>query len=408
MRGRILWPLPVVVFCAITAGRDALLLNGCSRSASAAAPSGPIEQKPAVRFDADAAAVSFAPYVWKRTGSGAAARAEATMPGAYLKTAFQGSASIGVLIDGTANNGCPAEAIPVVDYSVDEGAFQSVRLTKTGEVYALPLADKLDRSVPHRLEVHFRSAALGPARWQASTVHLRIAGIELEQGGSLAPYTLRRKLAIGFGDSITEGVCNEGSCPYYSNLMMNNARSTWFPLVCSALDCEYGQLGTGGQGMVRPIEIPPLPQTWDHYDASTSRLTDGLLLPEPDYVFCAMGTNDFRITTGGREHLDITDAYTTWLAAVRKACPRSLCFCVVPPLGWHAKEIAAAVTARNRSGDRDVYLIDTAPLKAAFNESQGTQLAADGVHPSVYGNAMLAALIAVEVQKIVSREPRGN
>ena len=115
-----------------------------------------------------------------------------------------------------------------------------------------------------------------------------------------------------------------------------------------------------------------------------------------------MGTNDFRTTAGNREQLDITDAYTLWLAAVRKACPRSLCFCVVPPLGWHASEIAAAVAARNRAGDRGVYLIDTAPLKAAFHESQGTHLAPDGVHPSVYGNAMLATLIAVEVQKILS------
>jgi hypothetical protein len=56
--------------------------------------------------------------------------------------------------------------------------------------------------------------------------------------------------------------------------------ATWFPLVCGGLNCEYGQLGTGGQGMVRPIEIPPLPQTWDRFDATTSRLTDGLLLPE--------------------------------------------------------------------------------------------------------------------------------
>ncbi len=77
---------------------------------------------------------------------------------------------------------------------------------------------------------------------------------------------------------------------------------------------------------------------------------------------------------------------------------------MIPPLGWHADQVATAVTARNRSGDRRVYLIDTAPLKAAFHESHGTQLAADGVHPSVYGNAMLATRIAVEVQKVLSRE----
>lgn len=111
-----------------------------------------------------------------------------------------------------------------------------------------------------------------------------------------------------------------------------------------------------------------------------------------------MGTNDFRMAAGQREQLDITEAYTGWLTALRKACPQSHCFCVVPPLGWHAAEIAAAVAARHRAGDRRMYLVDTAPLRAGFHESRGTQLAADGVHPSVYGNALLATLIAVEVQ----------
>jgi hypothetical protein len=52
-----------------------------------------------------------------------------------------------------------------------------------------------------------------------------------------------------------------------------------------------------------------------------------------------------------------------------------------------------------------VHLIDTAPLREAFRAGQGaTSLAYDGVHPSVYGNALLGALIAVEAQKVISRD----
>jgi lysophospholipase L1-like esterase len=182
---------------------------------------------------------------------------------------------------------------------------------------------------------------------------------------------------------------------------MNNARVTWFPLVCAALDCEYGQLGTGGQGMVRTnLQIPPLPETWDHYDATTSRLSAGLLQPEPDYVFCAMGTNDFEEKDKVFKHMNITAAYTGWLAAVRKASPHAAIFCVTPPLGWHASEVGEAVAARRRDGDPQIYLIDTAPLKGGFRAGDGaTRLACDGVHPSVYGNAMLATLIVAEAQK---------
>ena len=349
--------------------------------------------------------IGLAPYVWKCTGTGATARAEATMPGAYLRVTFQRSTAIGLLIDGAANNDCPAAAMPVVEHSLDGGAFKATQLVATGKVYALPLADGLDASQPHRIEFFFRAAHLGPKRWESSTVHLRIAGLQLDTGGLLLPTSRRAKTAIGFGDSITEGVCVEGPCPYYSNLLMNNARVTWFPIVCAALRCEYGQLGTGGQGMVTTsMAIPPLPLTWDRYDAATSRLIAGRLTPEPDYVFCEMGTNDYDDRPPTRQHLDITAAYLQWLSGMRTACPNAHFFCVTPPLGWHASQIAEAVKERTRAGDLKVHLIDTAPLKSGFNDHAATQLADDGVHPSIYGNALLGALIARQAQKALGPE----
>ncbi len=189
-----------------------------------------------------------------------------------------------------------------------------------------------------------------------------------------------------------EGVGADGLFTSWQSLGVNSARAAWFPIVCAALGCEYGQLASGGQGMSRTIEMPPLTQTWDRYDAATSRLSGGRLLPEPDYIFCGMGTNDFQ--------KDITADYTRWLADMRKACPHARFFCVVPPLGLHEEEVRAAVAARNRAGDPRVYLIDTTPLRAAFRVGTGaTQLAHDGVHPSMYGHAMLGALIAREVQR---------
>lgn len=351
---------------------------------------------------ADDPGVGLAPYVWKITGDGDAKRAEATMPGAYLKTNVEKSASIALMIDGNANKGCPPASMPIVDYSIDHGPWQTKQLTITDAVYPLVLAEQLDRAKQYHVEFYFRSANLGPNRWRESTVHLRIAGMRLDAGGSAVPGPKRSHTAIGFGDSITEGVCVEGLCPYYSNLLMNNARVTCFPLVCAALDCEYGQLGTGGQGMVKHgMEMPPLPQSWDHFDATTSRLTDGLLKPEPDYVFCAMGTNDFQ--ENPTKPSDITVAYTSWLEAVRKAAPHSAIFCIVPPLGWHAAEVAAAVAARNQAGDPRAYLIDTARFKDGYAAGHATEFAPDGVHPSEYGNALLAALISSEAQKALSK-----
>jgi lysophospholipase L1-like esterase len=318
------------------------------------------------------------------------------MPGAYLKAVVQGTATLGVVIDGSANSGCPASSMPVIEYSVDQGPFKIVQLTKTGEPYTLPLATGLDPAKHHRLELYFRAADLEQKRWQTSTGHLRLNGLVLDPGGSVLSVPLRSKRALAYGDSITEGVGVNGLFTSWSIIDVNSARLTWFPLVCTALDCEYGQLGSGGWGMSNTkLEMPPLHQIWDRYDASTSRLVNGLLSPEPDYVFCALGTND--------PGMDITGDYIRWLIALRKACGRASVFCVVPPLGWHKAEVRAAVSARNQAGDQRVYLIDLAPLETGFRVGQGaTALAYDGVHPSVYGNALLGVLITAEAQKKLS------
>ena len=344
--------------------------------------------------------VGLSPYVWKCTGSSQTARAEATMPGAYLKTIMHGTANIGLVIDGTANNGCPAASMPVVEYSVDEAPFTHVQLTKVGELYTLPIAQKLDAARPHRVEFYFRATDLMQQRWTRSTSHLRIAALAVDDGGMITEYPKRAKLAIGFGDSITEGVGVEAHFTSWSELEPNNARCSWFPIVCSALDCEYGQLGTGGQGMVRVMELPSLNKSWAHYDANSTRLINGLLLPEPDYIFCNMGTNDY----GG---LDVTRNYIEWATAIRRACPHAYIFCVLPCSGSHRDEISAVVQARHKANDRRIYVIDVPSLNKLITQDPiATQYTYDGVHPSIYGQAMFGANVAVRVQKILDHDTK--
>lgn len=342
----------------------------------------------------DRPTINLAPYVWKQSGTGIESRAEAAMPGAYLKVIVAGTTTIGLSIDGVANHGCPAPSMPVIEFSIDEGTFKAVALTRSDGVYVLPLAEGLDAKVPHRVELYFRASDLTQSRWESPKSHLRISGIVVDMGGALLKAPSRPLKAIGFGDSITEGVGVDGLFTSWQLLGVNNARSTWFPFVCAAMGCEYGQLGTGGQGISRGINVPSLRETWDRYDPSSSRLTQGLLLPEPDYVFCCHGTNDF--------DRNITADYTGWLADMRKACPNARLFCVIPPLGLHRTEIVATFEARRNSGDRRVHLIETEPLKGDYRIGKGaTKVAFDGVHPSQYGNALLGALIAVEAQKVL-------
>lgn len=338
-------------------------------------------------------AVVLAPYVWKPVGDREIPMVEACLPGAYLRVEVQGTRRVQLLIDGTTNAGCPRESMPVVESSIDERPFVVVPLTITDREYALPLATDLTSDEPHRIDVYFRASDLTCDRWTSPKTHLRLIGLGVDETGIALPRQRRPRLAIGFGDSITEGVGGDGLFTSWQKLEVNNARATWLPFVCRALDCEYGQLGCGGQGMVRGLNLPSLQTTWERYDDSLSRLSAGRLFPPPDFVFCAHGTNDFE--------KDITDDYAAWLSAVRTACPEARIFCIVPPLGLHRDEIVAAVTRRRSAGDVRVHLIDTAPLEAEFRVGQGpTRLAADGVHPTVEGQAHLAALILREVERV--------
>jgi lysophospholipase L1-like esterase len=340
--------------------------------------------------------LGLAPYVWKTSGSNESARAEATFPGAYFKTIVKGSSTIGLVIDGTANNGCPPPSMPVVEYSIDEGLFTVTQLSQTGAVYTLTLAEHLDTNASHKVEVYFRAADLGANRWTGSMAHLRIAGLSMDAMGALDVYPRRPKTAICYGDSITEGVGVDGKFTSWQILAPNNARGAWPGLVCSALDCEYGQIGSGGQGLVTAYNVPGCVTAWDHYDADTPRLVDGALVPEPDYFFCAHGNND---------HADLAEPYAKWLATVRKACPHTLIFCIVPPAGLHRSEITAAVNARNKAGDVRVYFIDVpAMLPLAPNLGKPSQGSYDGGHPIMYGQAVFAAGIATRAQEILCRE----
>jgi lysophospholipase L1-like esterase len=357
----------------------------------------------ALTISSDNPKLFFAPYAWRQSGTGDAARAEATLPGAYIKAAFTGSATLGLLIDGTSNAGCPPNVMPVLDWCVDKGPRQTRQLTQT-TLHAFPLAQGLDPSKPHEAQVWLRATGLAEHRWTAPTDHLRVAGIALDDGATLADVALRPKRLIAFGDSITEGVGVEARFNSWTDLTPNNAEKTWAPLLASTLDCEYGQLGCSGLGMVMPREIPPFPQTWSFYDAGHSKLQNGRLVPEPDYIFNNLGTNDARPTD------NLTQPYAQWLQDVRTAAPHAKIFVVIPLMGVHRLEIMQAVQLSLNNGatrgDRNIHLIDLPELKPWFDVTRGaTTYSYEGCHPSAEGQALFAAHLLVKVQKVLDAGP---
>ncbi len=339
--------------------------------------------------------VYFAPYAWKPTATYGTPTREATFPGAYVKTVVKNTSKVGLIIDGTTQKDMVEIGRPRIEYSVDGLAFKEFILTTEGNVYTLPLAENLDRTKSHTVLVYFRSAHLGCNRWAGHESHLFIKGFEVDPRGTTEKPEIKPGLAMGFGDSITEGVGVDQLFTTWDDLTPNNARVTWFAMLCEMIGCEYGQFGSGGQGMINEqMAVPPLPLTWDKYDAETSRLVDGKLVPQPDYIMCAMGTNDERIEKEA-------DAYIDWIKAVRKAAPKSYIVIVVPPSGVQRNNLQKTAAAFKK--DKRVLYIDTVNLNEMITvrPPEPTGMAYDAVHPTEYGQGMFAGCVAVQLLKLI-------
>lgn len=349
----------------------------------------------------------FSPYTWQDRGNG---RFTARMPGAYLKIKTERTSSLSVLIDRTENAGCPAEAMPVMEISLDNAPVQIIPVPAWDQsddpLYELPIIQNGNPTVIHSAEINFRASNLMRKRWFNPDTHLTVVGIALNEEGHLLPPAPRPRLAIGFGDSITEGVGAEKTFVSWNDLSANRSAGSWFPLLCAALGCEYGQLGTGGQGLILDTyTMRSLVHTWDQFTEGVSRLDHGLLLPEPDYVFCAMGTNDFDQTT--KIPFQIEADAEKWLTNVRNACPHARIYWLIPPLGQHESEIRRAVDRRNASGDDLVWIIDTSPVRNGFDiTGKPSRYAGDGIHPGPEGNAILAALASGTVNQTLVTDPQ--
>ncbi len=349
----------------------------------------------------DHPAFGLSPYSWHigQSADGTPS-AEAPNPGAYFKTIVSGTSTIKLRIDGSANRFYGEKANVWIEYSVDDLTFVSKQLgtPADSDIYDITLAEGLNPEENHLVEVYFRSGELGP-RWSNSRGHLRINGLVLDEGGKISVYPKRPKYALCFGDSITEGVGAVGHFTTWDETSPNSARVTWFPVVCEALDCEYGQAGSGGHGIQqRTMEIPPLVDSWSYLWQDTSRLKHGKLIPSPDYIFCNMGTNDN--SPEGRHTVDFVTPYLKWLKDIRKAAPKAMIFMVVPPNGVHRENISTVLA---KCGDKNVYIIDTPRLnnRITVRPPTPTSLTSDAVHPNEYGHALFGATVAVEAQKII-------
>lgn len=318
---------------------------------------------------------------------------QATAPGAFLKFNVSGTVNLSLNIDNATNSGFAAGNMPIIRYSIDGATFTDAQLSPSQTSFVL--SSNLSTGT-HGVEVYFKASSLSLSVGDVAgssgvspTNVLRIKGVVIDSGASVAAPTLLPKRMLIFGDSLTQGrsVNADGS---------DDATQSYAPLVARALGAELGQLGYGGQGWeaVGGSNAPAFKTFYATYSAGRNRSFSGL-----DYVMVVHGGNDARMPTPPSGATIQADCQA-WLTAMRTACGSStVIFVAVEAMGSYASDLAAAVTAyKASSGDTKVYLLDPRSLlpPGVFTLVFGgsTQWTYDGVHPLIYGQARIGAVYA--------------
>jgi len=254
------------------------------------------------------------------------------------------------------------------------------------EVPCILLASNLNPDGEHSLLVLLSVDPKAPfLRWDGVNA-LRVVGLEVDSFGSLVAPSVRRKNAIWFGDSITEGVAIDG------NEKAPRPHLSYAKYVSEYLRVEYGMCAFSGQSWMKSWnDIPPLPGTYQLYFDNHSRLSAGKLVPTPDYVFCNMGTNDdVDNGTPGLKPIP-PGVVANWIVGVRSAVgTRCWIYIIVPFNGCNADKITEGVKAYVAASqtDRKVSILDLGPNAVRFTKEP--EFSSYAPHPNAEGHKALA------------------
>jgi len=356
-----------------TAGKAALWLTTATSTTGRHLDSfsaGPLVE-PAV-ISVNDAGLFWSPYTWRISGS---SFAESNNTGAYLRTTFTGT-SVAVTVDVANLVAASTTALkyPAIKYRVDGAAWSRTQLSSSSTDVSLATG-LTDAS--HTLEVVIVGLAFDIDRFTTPVSAVKITGVKLDEGKSVASPTLRTNRVIMFGDSNTEGLEILGATTTVAN---TDSVQAWPYLIARAIDAEYGVVAFASQGYISGLagaNTGSFSANWDLYSTGNSRLVSGLLSPVPDTIIINHGDND-----------PDTDSTTTGIIAVlgelRTAAPLAKIVVCIPVNLELESRIRAAVTS---VGDSNTVICD--PGEIILQNDY-----ANSAHMNALGHAIYAPIVA--------------
>lgn len=338
----------------------------------------------ATQISIDHAHLFFSPFNWRKDGD---IYAQTNNPGAYLRCRFTGS-SIRLKVDVSMLSGVASGSYPEIAYQINQGPVTRRILNASDE--SITLAVGLDAKQIHAVTVWFRSSQ-AIDRWVTPVNVIRVTGLELDPGHDLVAPMLRPARGLIYSDSNGIGWAINSAGGSHNAA---DATKAWTALLGSLLDAEIGNVSFSAQGWDRigTNNVPRFygttdPQrAWNLYSAGQSRLVDGLLDPQPDWILINQGTND---GFNGVPEGTIQSRFQSWMAAVRLAAPDAHIIVMVPPHGYARAPLTSGF---DTVADANSTLID---FGLDFDELiQSPAYSHDGgLHHNTAGHILIAELI---------------
>lgn len=290
----------------------------------------------------NSSSIYWSPWNWYNNG----VYALSINPGSYfiLKLTCESGGSLSAIFD-TGNLGGASQKLLV---SVNDGNYSEITVdlnsTEVELVSNLPAGT-------HRIQVWYSAADIGTGgRWEpglpgGSQNYVKITSLSIQPTSYISFPNIQPKTVLVYGDSISEGAFLDGA--------KQNPLKSWVPMVADVLGAEYGLIGFSSQGY-NSNGYGPVPNffnTWSYYYSSQSRLINGLLNPEPDFIIVAHGTN------GTTSIVDVE----TMLSNLRTASPNStIIHLVQPSISNHGLQQTRdnIISAVSNSLDSNVFLVD--------------------------------------------------
>lgn len=317
------------------------------------------------------AGIYYSPYTWHKNST----RAKTINNGAYFKTVFTGASC--VLSFNVSGVSTPNPRLLI---RVDGRTFQAETLAASITV-TVPSDQDNDR---HLLEVFVDATSETVNRWSPQATGVLLTGITLASSGdSLSLPTIRPKLLIAYGDSITEGVrtlAENGA----TDVARNSSMVSWLPELAARLNAEYANVGFGASGLINGGSggVPRLADSWDLLWSGQAR---DFTTP-PDYCVWLEGTNDGSSST-----------VTPGLLALNEqlAAMPGTRFYVMRPLNGTAQATNLQTICSTCDDPSRVSYVNTAGFWETYEAS-------DSLHPYGYvnlskiGPQMASAILALE------------